>query len=49
MESGMLLSASSRRLVISKRIFRDKHSNKILAQDFEEKAFGALANVLIKN
>jgi hypothetical protein len=45
----MLLNATARRLVISKNIFRDKHSNKILVQDYEDKAFGSLGNFLIKN
>jgi len=38
----MLLSANLRKLVISKRIFRDKHSNKILAHEFDDKTLNAL-------
>jgi hypothetical protein len=38
----MLLSANIRKLVISKRIFRDKHSNKILVHEFDDKNLSTL-------
>jgi len=44
----MLLFATPRKLVISKRIFRDKHSNKILVHEYEEKALCSLNNTLLK-
>ena len=40
----MLLSANVKKLVISKRIFRDKHSNKVLSShEYEDKGITGLS------
>ena len=44
----MLLSGNVKKLVISKRIFRDKHSNKLLAHEYDDKTLNALSNALLK-
>jgi hypothetical protein len=45
----MLLTANIKKLVISKRIFRDKHSNKVLApHDYDDKTLTAITNALMK-